>query len=238
MRRFFDLHVIPNLQDEAQIEGVLEKLSKLGYRGVGLVLPSSIRSNKVSRLRRLCEAQGLDFVRRVDLNPSNPKELLSMLKRVRRRFEVVSVLCNSKAVARQAAKDKRVDLLDFPPNSRCRFDRAEAELASRSNAALEVNMASLLSSSGYHLTQLLRELRIEVSIAENFKIPVVLSSGASEDLALRCPRDWTAVASLFDMDEEAALRALSDTPLEIIHRNRSKLDPNFLLPGVRLIAKG
>lgn len=238
MRRFFDLHVIPTLQDEAQTERIVKRTSELGYGGVGLVLPSNIPPQKISKLRRLCNDQGLDFVMRVNLKPSNVKELLSTLKRVRRRFEVVSILCASKSLARQAAKDKRVDLLNFPINSRCHLDKQEAELASKSNVAFEVNMTSLITSWGYHLTRLLYKLRMEVSLAERFGIPIILSSGTSNVWMMRCPKDWVAIASLFDMSEEEASEALSDTPSEMVIRNRDKLNSKFLHPGVRVVVKG
>ena len=58
--------------------------------------------------------RGLDLASRVDLRPRSQNELVGLLRRLRRRFEIICVLCESKEVARQAAKDRRVDLLNFP----------------------------------------------------------------------------------------------------------------------------
>jgi ribonuclease P/MRP protein subunit RPP1 len=160
-----------------------------------------------------------------------------MLNRVRKTFEVVSVVCSSKLVARQAAKDRRVDLLSFDHSTRCRFDRAEAELASGTNTSLEIDLTILLASWERYLARLLNELRTEVSIAHKYEIPVILSSGASNIWMLRSPHDWASVASLFDLDEEEAMRALSDTPNGLVYRNRAKLSPDFLLPGVNIVGE-
>jgi len=175
----------------------------------------------------------------VDLTSKTPRQLLDELRHFRRRFEVVSVVCTSKAVARQAAKDRRVDLLSFPAmSSRGRFfDRAEAELASQASSSLEVDMAPLLSAKGFSRIRLLSTLRKEVVIAKKLGVPVAISSGATNVRFMRGPYDCVALASLFDMAVPLALRALSDTPLTIVERNRDKLSPDFVAPGIRLVRR-
>ena len=59
------------------------------------------------------------------------------------------------------------------------FDRAEAELASNSLAALEVDVKPLLVLEGPARVRFLSMLRREVSIAREFHVPVVVSSGVS-----------------------------------------------------------
>jgi len=141
-------------------------------------------------------------------------------------------------VARQAAKDRRVDLLcfrSFDPSKRF-FDRAEAELASASSAAFEIDMAQVLSSfedrSGVGLFS---RLRREVATANSSGVPLVISSGASEPLLLRKPKDYAALGLLFELDETRALQALSENPSIIVERSRSKQNSEYVAPGVRLV---
>jgi RNase P/RNase MRP subunit p30 len=165
---------------------------------------------------------------------------MRQVRRLRRKFEVVCVSCENKAVARQAAKDRRVDLLSFPllDFRRRFFDRAEAELASNSFAALEVDVKPLLVLEGPMRVRLLSSLRREVAIAKKFHVPVVISSGVSKELLLRKPREMAALAFLFGLDEISGLEAVSQSANLIVERNREKLSSGFVAPGIRVVKEG
>jgi len=240
MKKFVDLHLCAPFRDAEQTRRMVMKSFELGYRLVGISLPSNISSDELMRLRKTCDETGLNFVSRVDLASKSPRELLAGLRRFRRKFEVVSVSCASKPVARQAAKDRRVDLLSFPatrPRDRF-FDTAEAELASKSLASLEIDMAPLLSLEGYFRTRLITSLRREVAIAKSFQVPITISSAATDEYLLRRPHDYAALTKLFDMDSPLALSALSDVPLTMVERNRQKLGLEFVAPGLRVVRMG
>ena len=236
--RFVDLHLCLSWRDEGQARRLIAKSAELGYSQIGVPIPPSIRAEAVNQVRQVCDESGLDFVTRLDLAPRSPGELLAGLRRFRRSFEVVSVLCSSKAVARQAAKDRRVDLLcfsSFDPKKRL-LDTAEAEFASASGAALELDMAQVLSSleerSGVGI---FTRLRRELAVAKSFDMPVIFSSGASQPLLLRKPEDCAALAFLFDVEQSIALEGLTRNPEAVVERNRKKLRPDYVAPGVRVI---
>jgi len=239
MRRFADLHLRPSIGDLNHLEKMIGKSYELGYRLVGISLPPDIQQDKVELLKKICSGIGIDLVTRADLTPKKSQELLRELRRLRRKFEVISVLCDSKPVARQAAKDRRVDLLSFPTDSRRRFfDQAEAELTSQALASLEIDMAPLLSLRGEPRTRLFSRLRREVEIAKKFNVPIVVSSGATDEYLLRTPHDYAAFVTIFDLAKPLGLRALSHNPLGIVKRNREKLSPNYVALGVRIIRRG
>jgi len=238
-KSFGDLHLRPSLRDTEQVKRMVTKSAELGFRLVGVALPSNVSFEVIEHLRRICSEAEVDFATRVDLAPKTPHELLGCLRRFRRRFELVSVFCASKPVARQAAKDRRVDLLSFSasePRKRF-FDSAEAELASGTFASLEVDMAPLLLLDCFQRIRLLSCLRREVAIAERFNVPVTISGGATTEHLLRKPNDFVALASLFDMTSERALEALSEVPIAIVRRNREKLSPDFVAPGIRVVRR-
>jgi len=218
---------------------MVSRSSELGYHLVGISLPPNVTRDKVRQLQGICKDAGIDLVTRVNLTSKTPRQLLHELRHFRRRFEVVSVVCTSKAVARQAAKDRRVDFLSFPATSSRRrfFDHAEAELSSQALSSLEVDMAPLLSAKGFSRIQLLSSLRKEVAIAKKFGVSVAISSGATSVHLMRGPYDCAALASLFNMAFPLALRALSETPLTIVKRNREKLSPDFIAPGIRIVRR-
>jgi RNase P/RNase MRP subunit p30 len=239
-RKYADLHLIPSLNDLHSLDCLIDKASELGYHLVAASISRGTLEEEIQKLGKKCSQENLDFASRVDLKPRTPGQLLHDLRAVRRKFEIVAVECESKNVARQAAKDRRVDLLNFPSIDFHRrfFDRAEAELASSSLSALELDMKPLLTFDGTPKIRFLSSLRREVAIAKDFGVPVVLSSGASNALLMRKPKEFAVLASLFDFDEASALRAVSENPVSIVDRNRQKLSWHFVAPGIRVMRRG
>jgi RNase P/RNase MRP subunit p30 len=239
-RVFADLHLRLNVKDAAGTLRMIGKAALLGYGLVAVPLAAESRADEVAKLREVCRVAGVDFASRVDLRPRTPNELTQQLRRLRRRFEVVCVNCENKAVARQAAKDRRVDLLNFPLQDFRRrfFDKAEAELACNGLAGLEVDVKPLLVLEGAARVRLLSWLRREVAVARRLGVPVVVSSGVSAERLLRKPRDMAALAFLFGLDEASALEAVSQSASAIVKRNREKLSTRFVAPGIRVVKKG
>ncbi len=239
-KAFADLHLRLNMKDRSATLRMINKAANLGYRLIAMPLAPETRMEEVTKLRGTCNESGIDFVTRVDLRPRTPNDLMYQLRRLRRKFEVVCVSCENKAVARQAAKDRRVDLLAFPllDFRRRFFDRAEAELASNSLAALEIDVKPLLVLEGPARIRLLSNLRREATIAEKFHVPIVVSSGVSAERLLRKPREMAALAFLFGLDEDFALKAVSQSANAIVKRNREKLGSKFVAPGIRVVKEG
>lgn len=240
MKKFCDLHLQVSLSDFEFAGSMVKKAASLGYSLVGVPLPVNVSDVLVSKLRQLCTESGVDLVTRLDLTPRNVDELLSQLRRNRRRFELVAVSSSYKTVARQAAKDRRVDLLSFPSlDYRNRyFDDAEAELAASALASYEIDATMLFSANSFDRIRLLTNLRRETTIAEKLSVPVVISSGARTESLMRGPQEFAALAYLFDMPVASALSAVIDNPLSIVTRNRAKLRSSFIAPGIRVVKRG
>lgn len=238
MKRFADLHLRVPLNDQAKAESMIRKASELGYKLIGIP-HSQATKEQISQLKHICNDAKVDFATRVNFSPRNSNELLHSLRRFRRKFEIVAVRCHTKDVARQAAKDRRVDLLQFSvTNLRKRFfDEAEAELASQAFSSLEIELAPILQLTTSSRIRLLSRLRKEVATAERFRVPITLSSGATDEQLMRGPRDYAALATLFDLPMSSALRALSENPWVTVERNREKLSSDYVAPGIRVVGR-
>ena len=223
MRRFVDLQILPG---PGKTAGMLSHANHLGYSAVG------------------CGGDPLsdapvDVISRLDVAPRSQQDLQRMLRGSRRRHEVVSVLCLSKGVARQAANDPRVDLLRFPMGpSRSRapwFDRQQASLAGEGSSHFEVVASDLLAQDPDRLGYVIKQLRKEVLNARRYDVPVVLSSGADSVYGMRDPRSLAAFMSLVGLGEEEALDLVSVNPWALVERNRDKLSASYVSPGVRVM---
>lgn len=241
MKRIYaDLHLCPDMKHFNDVTQVITGAARLGYRFIGISFSPKVTATEIQQVRALCEEAGLDLVPRLDLHPPTPRRLLAALRKFRRRFEIIAVFCVSKPVARQAAKDRRVDLLNFPSlHFRKRFfDKEEAELASNALASLEIDMKPLLIFDGVTRIRLLSMLRKEVAVACKFHVPIIISSGVPVGHLMRKPRAFAALASLFDLDRPTRIAAVSTSPLQIVERNREKLSKDFVAPGIRIIRRG
>jgi len=239
LRKFADLNLNIQTENLESFESAIRKASWLGYKIIGVSLPPKTTKEKITQLKEIAESFGVDLASRVNLSPSNPQELLRNLRRLRRKFEIIAVNCHLKSVARQAAKDRRVDIIYFPNEIKKRFfDKAEAELAKQALAALEIEIMQIPTLPRIQRTQLISRLRNEVKIAEKYQIPIVISSGISNPILMRRPREMAALATLFDIPMEKALKSVSEIPQSILERNREKLSPNFIAPGLKIVRKG
>jgi len=238
-RLYCDLHLKANTNDKKQTLGLVTKAAELGYHLVATPFPPNCTQEQIKQAHDTCKENDIDLATRVDLRPSSPNELMRDLRKLRRKFALIAVICSNKNAARQAAKDHRVDLLNFPSvDHRNRFfDMAEAELASNSSASLEIDTEPLLALEGPPRIRLLSCLRKETIIADSFNVPVIISSGTTRPELLRKPQDSTALTHLFDMDKQAALNALSTNAVTLVKRNREKLSPDFVAPGIRIIRR-
>jgi RNase P/RNase MRP subunit p30 len=239
-KTYADLHLCVNPNDPEAVSRAISKAAELGYGLVAVPFPLGFSETLFKRIEKTCENARIGFASRLDLRPWTPEELLGGLRKTRRRFEVVAVMCESKNVARQAAKDRRVDLLNFPQLDFRRrfFDAAEAELASGGLACLEIDLKPLLVLEGVPRIRLLSSLRREVAVARGFRVPVVLSSGVTDERLMRRPLDLAAVAGLFELFGASAVEGVSRNPVAIVKRNRKKLSRQFVAPGVRVVRRG
>ena len=239
-RSFCDLHLRVNPKDSKAVDEVFKKAAKLGYSTLSIPFTQKFNVDELNKLKSQAKDAGVDFVSRADYHPESENDLTHFLRKFRRSFEVICIACDNKEVARQAAKDRRVDLLNFPSmDFRKRFfDHAEAELASGCLAALEVDIKPLMVLEGPPRVRLLMSLRREVAIAKEFHVPIVLSSGISELQFMRKPRDLASVAFLFGLDEASAIEGVSSLPWSIVERNREKLSSRFVAPGISIVREG
>lgn len=241
MNRYFsDLHLRINPIETQTTQCMIERAAKFGYAQISIPFTLQLNDAQIGSLKAACIQVGLDFVIRADFKPRNQEDLMRFLRKFRRKAEVVCIVCDDKEIARSAAKDHRVDLINFPSLDYHKrfFDRAEAELAVSNQTMLEVDVKPLLVLEGPPRVRLLSSIRREVALAKEFHVPLVISSGASEAHCMRMPRDMASIAYLFGLTETEALDAVSTTPASIVAVNREKLGPKFVAPGITVLKEG
>ena len=239
---FVDLHVFSNLSiGSSSVDEIAQMAVELGYSSIGLADFNMNNLRFASSLKEKFSSYGLDLITRVDLHAGSLGELKRLLRFFRRKVEVISVFCDDLQIARLAARDRRVDLLNFDSMGWREnfFDLAEAKLALNGGSALEINLTDFIGKADVgSMIKMLRVLSENVKLARRLGVPIIFSSGARNILEMRAPRDLAAIGSLFNLTEYECRASVSSVPMEIVSRNRAKLSESFILPGVWLVKEG
>jgi len=235
MRRFVDLHLIPPLKDLSAIEKMVNLAFDVGLSTIAFTFPIDASLEEIEQARLICSKVGVNFASRTDLSPPKPRDLIRVLRKVRKKFEIIGVFCGSQTVARCAAKDSRVDLLNFPIESRFLFDRYSAHFTIPTSVALEIDVINMIQFQGVERTKIIGKLNRWLEVAKKLHIPIVISSGATSWNTMRGPMDMATLVSLLGLELQSAIEATSTTPMSILTRNRIKLDSSFVTSGVRFI---
>jgi RNase P/RNase MRP subunit p30 len=172
------------------------------------------------------------------LEPKNANDLLNSLRRNRWNTEVIVVNCRNKPIARQAGKDRRVDLITYPiieDWNRNYLDRHQANLMKVAGSGYLIDLSKLFVDDPQTLKKRINFLKENTKNALKRDIPVVASSFAENAIRLRDPLGLAALLTLLDIEEEGALDMISTEPYRIIENNRTKLKDSYIAQGVWVI---
>ncbi|MEM4576758.1 MAG: RNase P subunit p30 family protein [Candidatus Nezhaarchaeales archaeon] len=234
-RRYADLHIKVTSGGDAP-ELLIKMAKHLGFSLIALSLDEPYELNRLGTVKGAGKDFGVDIALRLDLKPSSPKELKKCLGKFRRSVEIMAVYCYNVAVARTAARDRRVDITFYDPeNILSILDERQVNLLLESGHCVEVNLSDLLGISPEKQAKALWHYGLALKKVKKKGIPIIISSGATKIVDMRAPRELSALASIILEDEEYAREMVSSVPLRLVQANREKLSQSFILPGVKVV---
>jgi len=189
-------------------------------------------------LNKQFNSDEIDIIQRHDLEPKNPTDLKNQLRKNRWHFEIITVKCLTKAVARQAGRDRRVDLISFPlidEWKRNHLDKQQANLMKASGCGYLIDLSLLLTDDPDILRKRILFLKRNIDNALKNNITIVASSCAKNALELRDPYGLVALLSLLNVKQENALEMISTAPWSLVEKNRAKLKDSYIAQGVWVI---
>lgn len=231
MAKYVDLHVIPQVEDEASCRRMAELIRIAGYSAVALTIPTGLMRERITSLKNIFDKAGLETALRIDLASASRVELLRLLRRFRNLYDVIAVKCVNARVATVACRDRRVDVIYFDPSNRAaRFTHPLANLL---RGAIEFNLVSTLLKEPRG--EMFSAVTKQCAIAREHNASVTLSSGCNRPELVRGPLQIGALASVMGLSETQALAGVSSTPLALIKRNLAHRSPEFVEEGVRVV---
>lgn len=216
MRKFADINVkVPigkyDLQDR-----MATLACEIGLSMVCLRFTSKTPSIEVESSTKIFRNAGLEVAVGIDLSPNSRKQLLNQLRTFRRGFDIVAVKSADTRTMAVATHDSRVDLISLELQ---RSFRTKLSILKASKSNLELELARIIRPGCPVTYESLKPLCGEIELARRCRSDVVISSGATNPLTLRAPRDMISLTSSLGATSQFSLKSVSDIPFETVRKN-------------------
>lgn len=241
-RRFYDLFVSINcITDE-----VLNYLKELGYSGIGAaisvgqLLSSPDHSMKlVESLRQRGLELGLDVVSRLAIDkPFDENFIKKILRKYRRKFEIISIQSSRRGVVAFACRDTRVDILTLSLGTK--IFRGDIDYVKMYDKRVELTLRLLQQADIYGKAKVLAYYQgmLGELCKKNMLTALLFSSGARDRGDLRDPRMMASMLHVLGLSYDEALNVISTYPAKLVSENRDKLRGLVPVRGVRILEDG
>jgi len=180
----------------------------------------------------VAEEVGVDVVDAIELRTDDRAQLASLVDRYRDRRTLVCVHGCSPSINRYACEEPRVDVLCHPTRDDGDLNHVLATAAARNGVRLEVNLGSVLRSTGGSRVRAIARLRKLRELAAACEAPTVVSADPFSHLDARAPRELAAVGAEIGFDDGAIRDGLREWR-RLAERNRERRSESFIQPGVR-----
>jgi len=237
--KFYDLHLKSNLSDgENSVEDIVRFAEKLGYSGI-VICDTFESKEKLVELTNIIKGIKTDI--EVYTGALIQADSVSIMKekisKVREKAVVVAVAGGNYEVNRAACEDPRVDILAHPEQGRIDsgLDDACMQAASQNNVAIQINFREILYSFRKQRSYTLNHIGKNIELADHFKAPIIICSGAQSTWDMRAPRELVSVANVLGLDIGKAFLGITSIPQQIIDDNKKTLEGKKITEGVELV---
>jgi len=216
MRRFVDINVKAPIGKYDLQDRMATLACEIGLSMVCLRFTSKTPPIEVESSRKIFRNAGLEVAVGIDLSPTSPKQLLTQLRTFRRHFDIVAAKSADTRTMAVATHDSRVDLVSLELQ---RSFRAKLSVLKTNRSNLELELARVIQPGCPVTYESMKPLCGEIELARRYRSQVVISSGATNPLALRAPRDMISLTSSLGAKSQFSLESVSDIPFETIRKN-------------------
>lgn len=213
---FYDLnvHTVPEGKNTIMEMAAIAK--RFGYAGIAITNPSNSCKPEKSRV-----IEDVEIFSGVELMPENPSKLHGLAGKYRQMTDVIVVRGGSESINRAAVENSNIDILsNFGSMKDNGLNHVLARSASDNNVAVSFDLSEIISQRGGRRVRALSNFRKDLRLVRKYDVPFILTSNSHSCYDLRAPRELISLALLFGMTQQEAVRGLSQTPEDIIERNR------------------
>jgi len=204
---------------------MLSMARKLGFSIVGLTLEDvGMKPLEVK------PPENLKVVWRIDL--TRDKTQPKTIDKLRKLFSIIAVSCSSRDEFRAVLKT-RVDLIF--QKKLFAFNISDVRVLASSGKFFELNFKPLIYARGFEMVNAIKVLRRNVELLRKMKIPIIISSWASNPYEVTPPLELPQFLTLADVNVQEFYRCVSEEPARLLELSTSK---RIGLPnGVRILGR-
>lgn len=177
------------------------------------------------------ERYGVDVVEGVEIVAEDPSRASGYLGSHRPETTVLAVHGGTDEMNRFVVEQPAVDVLAHPTADGAELNQVLARTAAENGVRLEVSLAPLVGDTGGGRVRAITGLRRLWTLIDHFEVPYVVTVGADSHLALRAPREVSALCATIGMEDTDVRRGLAEWR-RLAARNRMRRSDSFVEPGV------
>ncbi|MEM1508999.1 MAG: RNase P subunit p30 family protein [Thermofilaceae archaeon] len=238
-RKFYDLFV----SADCITDGVLDCLKGLGFSGVGAVvsigrLMSSPGHSMelIESLRRRGLELDMDIASRLTIDKPFDEDLIKkILRKYRKKFEIISIQPLRRGITAFACRDTRIDILTLSLGTK--IFRGDIDYIRMYDKRVEITLRLLQQADIHGKAKVLAYYQDILRKLCRKKMSTILlfSSGAQDRRELRDPRMMASILHTLGLSYDEALNIISTYPARLVNENRDKLRGLVPARGVKIL---
>ncbi len=220
---FYDLHVNSG-KDFKETTNIAERL---GFRGICLTKKFNGEFPKFAKeVSKLKKNSSLEIFIGAEIE----KELRKNSRKALHFADTILVQGGKNEINRQASECWEVDILCYPEREtenkkrdlmnqkNSGLDQIIVKLMSEKSIALEINFSQFFHSQEFLRAQWMGRIKQNILLARKFKVPLIITSGATDKFSLRAPQELIALGESLGMNPREAKDSLTKNPFAIIKK--------------------
>ncbi|MBN2203159.1 MAG: hypothetical protein JW700_03165 [Candidatus Aenigmarchaeota archaeon] len=237
--KFYDLYIKTKLSDgENTLEEIVRFAERLGYSGIA-ICDDYESDEKLEEIKaKIKETKtDLELYTGALISAENVSDLKDKITKVRDKVNVVIVSGGKYQINRAACEDPRVDVLAHPELNRIDngLDDICMQAAARNNVAIEINFRQILDSFRKQRSYVLNHIGKNMNLANHFRTPVIICSGAKSVWDMRAPRELVSIANILGLELGKAFLGVTTVPQQMVSENQKTMEGKKITEGVEIV---
>ena len=208
--RTYDLHVRFQAKNtEMEIDHLLKQASTLGFAGLAIDSPQPISTEN--------RPETLELFHRLTFTPRSASRLRFHVNNHLKQVDLLVIHGRTKPIWLAAAQIPNVHMImlkeieDFLV-----IDSQVARTVAKQDKIIEICLHKFLTHTGSLRSRLMRVMHTALNDIIRADCTLILTSGASNSLELRAPKDLEALSYLASIPEETAKKAMNQGPRDLV----------------------
>lgn len=246
MRRKFIEAYIPwnwKTRDLVILENFLEFIKiikKIGYSGLSLIykvtsLNEGIPLSLFKHVKKISEREQVEFISRAEITAKRPSSVKRILRKVRKHFELVSMIPMNREQMTFACRDGRIDIVTILPLKIIKLYKGDLRNLVEEGKVIELLISPFRGLPSLELANALHNYSKLINTLNRKGVRFIISAGVSRAEEIPDPYSKAAFLEILGVKPDEALRAVSTHITELVERNRKKLYGKMPVRGVEVL---